>query len=366
MEDVDCVVIGAGVIGLASARALALRGREVLLLECERHIGSQTSSRNSEVIHGGLYYPPGSLKATMCVQGRELLYRYCSDHHVDYRRCGKFIVAVNEAQVTELQRIEGVARANGVTDLAWLSGTEAQRIEPQLRCHTVLVSPSTGILDSHGYMMSLLADAESYGASLVASVAVSAIEPGPQGNLLYIGNEAGPSLRCRTVVNAAGLNATALAHATRGLQPQYIPPLHLAKGNYFTLTGAAPFQRLVYPVPEPGGLGVHMTLDLSGRARFGPDVEWIEKVDYDVSAGRANSFYAAIRNYWPGLADGRLQAAYAGIRPKITPAGAPAGDFRLSGSSEHGIRGLVNTFGIESPGLTASLALAERIADLAS
>ena len=364
MDEVDCLVIGAGVIGLAVARALALQGREVLVVETGDRIGAETSSRNSEVIHAGIYYRPGSLKARLCVAGRERLYDYCRTRGVGHRRCGKLIVAASPAQVAELEGIAATAAMNGVDDLVLIGGDEARRLEPELRCAAALLSPSTGILDSHGYMLALQGEAEAHGAVLAFGARVTAIRRGAHGLEVGFDGEAAPQLKARLVVNAAGLQAPALAAAVEGLAPAFRPRAWFAKGTYFTLAGRAPFGRLIYPVPEPGGLGVHLTLDLAGQARFGPDVEWVEAPDYTVDPARAERFYGSVRTYWPGLADGQLAPGYAGVRPKLSGPGEPAADFRIDGPAEHGIEGLINLFGIESPGLTASLALADEVARL--
>lgn len=362
MDRVEVVVIGAGAVGLAIARALAARGREVLILEAADRFGSGVSSRNSEVIHAGIYYPRGSLKARLCVAGRDLLYGFCGEHGVAHRRCGKLIVAGDEAQLPELERIRAAALANGV-ELTPLTGAAARALEPQLDCAGALHSPLTGIVDAHGYMLALLGEAESHGALLACDSAVSGVELRADGFLIAV-NRAAPALEARALVNSAGLSAPAVARLMDGYPPERVPPAYLAKGNYFTLAGRAPFDRLIYPVPEPGGLGVHLTLDLGGRARFGPDVEWVTELDYTVDPARAARFYGAIRNWWPGLADGALEPAYSGIRPKITGPGQPAADFRIDGEPAHGVRGLVQLFGIESPGLTSSLAIAAHVADL--
>lgn len=364
MDRVEVVVIGAGAVGLAIARALAQRGREVLILEAAERFGSGVSSRNSEVIHAGIYYPRGSLKARLCVAGRELLYAFCREHGVAHRRCGKLIVASNESQLPELGRIRAAALANGV-ELTPLTGVEARALEPQLNCAGALHSPVTGIVDAHGYMLALLGEAENRGALLACDSAVTGVALRPEGFLIAV-NGAAPALEARALVNSAGLSAPAVARLMEGFPAERVPPAYLAKGNYFTLAGRAPFDRLIYPLPEPGGLGVHLTLDLGGRARFGPDVEWVEALDYAVDPGRAARFYGAIRSWWPGLADGALEPAYSGIRPKITGPGEPSADFRIDGAPAHGVRGLVQLFGIESPGLTASLAIAEHVAALLS
>jgi len=357
------IVIGAGVVGLAIARALVFGGREVLILEAAESFGTQTSSRNSEVIHAGIYYPHGSLKARLCVAGRELLYPFCDQYSVPYRRCGKLIVATSESQLPELEKIQRAAQANGVS-LEFLTRAEALALEPQLACEGALHSPLTGIIDSHAYMLALLGQAERRGATLVTGTTVTVMEIEHRGGIRVGINDEEPTLRTNTVINSAGLHAPELARRIEGFPPAHIPTPYFAKGNYFTLSGRSPFERLVYPVPEPGGLGVHLTLDLAGRARFGPDVQWVEQCEYAVEASRAERFYAAIRTYWPDLADGALQPGYAGIRPKISGPTEPAADFRVDGPPTHGIAGLVNLFGIESPGLTASLALAAYVADL--
>jgi L-2-hydroxyglutarate oxidase LhgO len=366
VNDVDCIVIGAGVIGLAAARALAHRGREVIVLESERHIGMHTSSRNSEVIHAGIHYEANSLKARLCVAGRDLLYRYCAERVIPHRRCGKFTVATAASQLATLEKIEANARANGVLDLVWLDGSEARRMEPELRCIRALSSPSTGIIDSHVFMQSLMADAEADGASLVCGTAVTSLRCTQAGIEIAVNQESTPTVRARTVINSAGLAAERVASSMQGFPPQFIPKLHFAKGSYFALSGASPFSRLVYPAPPPGGhLGIHATIDLSGAARFGPDSEWVQSIDYAVDPGRVGLFAEAIRHYWPGLDEARLHPAYAGIRPKVSGPGEAARDFCISGPTEHGIARIVNLFGMESPGLTSSLALGEYIAGMA-
>ena len=362
-ERIDCAVVGAGVIGLAVARALALAGREVIVLEAADAIGTETSSRNSEVIHAGIYYPTGSLKARMCVAGKEFLYRYCAERGIEHRRCGKLIVATSPAQTTQLERIRLQAAANGAGDLRPISAAEARAMEPALHCEAALVSPSTGIIDSHGLMLAYQGDAEAHGAMIAFLSPVESGRVGNEGIELVVGGAEPMRLLCRSVVNAAGLGAQPLARRLAGLDPRHVPPLHFAKGNYFSLAGRAPFSRLIYPVPEPGGLGVHITIDLGGQARFGPDVEWIDAIDYAVDPARADRFYAEVRRYWPALQDGALQPAYSGVRPKLAPAGAAASDFVIQGPEAHGVAGLVNLFGIESPGLTASPAIAEAVAE---
>jgi L-2-hydroxyglutarate oxidase LhgO len=358
VEQLDCVVVGAGVVGLAVARALALAGREVVILESENCIGSGTSSRNSEVIHAGIYYPAGSLKARLCVQGKEMLYAYCAEHGVAHRRCGKLIVATDDSQLAQLEQIRAKAAANGVHDLQMLTREQALALEPQLHCTGALLSPSTGIIDSHAYMLSLLGDAERAGATLVLNAPLDGGTVGKDGLFL---NVQGETWQARALVNCAGIHAPAVAATLQGLASACQPRAYYAKGNYFSCSARAPFSRLIYPVPEQAGLGVHLTLDLGGRARFGPDVEWVDTPEYAVDVGRAASFYGEIRKYWPALPDHALRADYAGIRPKLDGPGHAAADFRIDDASVHGIPGLVNLFGIESPGLTASLALAELV-----
>jgi len=359
VDEVEAVVVGAGVIGLAAARALALAGHEVIVLEKAYTIGFETSSRNSEVIHGGLYYPKGSLKAVSCVEGRHRLYDYCRDHGVPHSRLGKLIVATEEAEIPGVERIEAAARANGVEDLEWLSASEAQRLEPELRCVRALLSPSTGIVDSHALMLAYQGEAEAAGAFIAFRAPVLSGRVLPDGFELSVGGDDPATIRCQLLVNAAGLYAPALALAIEGVPRGTIPPGYFCRGCYFTLAGKTPFRRLIYPVPVPGGLGVHITLDLAGQARFGPDVEWIGEIDYSVDPRRADSFYDAVRRYWPGLRDGALQPGYAGIRPKISGPNEPAADYLVQGPAANGVPGLVNMYGIESPGLTSSLPLAD-------
>ena len=363
MDSADAVVIGAGVVGLAIARELALAGREVIILETENAIGTATSSRNSEVIHAGIYYPRGSLKARACVEGKTLLYQYCAERGIPHMRCGKLIVATSEAQLGELEGIRAKAHANGVTDVAWMSKDEAQAMEPAVSCVGALHSPSTGVVDSHALMLGLLGDAEAHGAMLAFLSPLESARVCSDGRIeLHVGGAEAMHLSARTVVNSAGLTAPSLARRIDGYPVDKAPPEFYAKGNYYSLVGKSPFSRLVYPVPEPGGLGVHVTIDMGGQARFGPDVEWIDRIGYDVDPRRADKFYAAIRRYWPQLPDGALAPGYAGIRPKIAGPNDPAPDFVIQGPAEHGVTGLVNLFGIESPGLTASLALARDVA----
>jgi L-2-hydroxyglutarate oxidase LhgO len=356
MDKVECVVIGAGVVGLAVARALALSGREVMVLEAAPAIGTGTSSRNSEVIHAGIYYAAGSLKASLCVPGNRLMYDYCAQRGIGHRRCGKLIVATAADQVRQLQGIVNKAALNGVTDLVMLSGNQARALEPALRCEAAILSPSTGIVDSHALMQSMQGDLENAGGLLVLNTALAKAECTQEAIKLIASD--GTKLLAKRVVNCAGLQAPALAARFKGLHPRHVPTPYFAKGNYFTLQGPAPFTRLVYPVPEVAGLGVHLTLDLGGQAKFGPDVQWVESADdLTVNPARGDAFYAEVRKYWPELLDGALSAGYAGIRPKIHSPDEPACDFLIQGPAQHGVPGLVNLFGIESPGLTSSLAI---------
>jgi len=368
MERVDAVIVGAGVVGLAVARALALAGREVVLLESAAAIGSGTSSRNSEVIHAGLYYPPDSLKARLCVRGRDLLYAYCVAHGVEHRRCGKLIVATDASQEPALRALRQRAEACGVLGLQWLDAAQAQALEPELRCTAALLSPSTGIVDSHGLMLSLRGEAEARGAMLALKSPLQRLHRVADGFELQVGGDAPMRLHARAVVNSAGLHAVPLASRFEGLPAMDLPQAHWARGHYFACAGKPAFSRLIYPMPDEAGLGVHVTLDLGGQMRFGPDVQWIALTepgteDYRVDPARAAPFAAAIRRYWPALPDGVLQPAYAGIRPKISGPGEAAADFVIQGPAQHGAEGLVNLFGIESPGLTASLALAECVVE---
>jgi L-2-hydroxyglutarate oxidase LhgO len=363
VDEVDAVVIGAGVIGLAVARALALQGREVMVLESADGIGTGTSSRNSEVVHAGIYYPQGSLKARLCVEGKTLLYSYCEQRGVGHSRCGKLIVATQASQLGQLQAIIDKAAANGVHDLVLLSGEQARNMEPQLECVAAVHSPSTGIVDSHGLMLALQGDLQAAGGMVVLNSPLAHASCAQEAITLVAVD--GTVLRARSVVNAAGLQAQVLARRFAGLDAQHVPPSHYAKGNYFTLTGRSPFSRLIYPVPEAAGLGVHLTLDLGGQAKFGPDVQWVDSPDdLVVDPARGEAFYAEVRKYWPGLLDGSLQAGYAGIRPKMQSPSEPAKDFLIQGPSAHGVPGLVNLFGIESPGLTSALAIGRCVAKM--
>jgi L-2-hydroxyglutarate oxidase LhgO len=363
MDEVECVVVGAGVVGLAVARALALQGQEVLVLESQPAFGMGVSSRSSEVIHAGLYYPTGSLKAKLCTHGRELLYRYCAERAVGHQRCGKLVVATQAHQHAALQAIWHLALANGVPELAWLSAEQARELEPRLQASAAVLSPATGIVDTHALMLAMLGDLESQGGLLVTHTEVSRACCTGAGVELHMGD--GSALRARHVVNAAGLQAPTLAAGFQGLPPQCVPTAHYAKGNYFSLVGRSPFSRLVYPVPEPGGLGIHLTLDLGGQARFGPDVQWTTRADdLQVDITRVATFEAGIRQYWPELPEGALTPAYAGMRPKIHAANELAMDFVIQGEATHGVPGLVNLFGIESPGLTSALAIGEYVAEM--
>jgi len=367
LDRVDAVVVGAGAVGLAVARELALRGRETIVLEATAGIGNGTSSRNSEVIHAGLYDAPTSLKARLCVAGRRLLYPYCEARGVGHRRCGKLVVAATPAQVELLRAIERRAIANGVEGLRWLSGAEARELEPALAGEAALLSTATGIIDSHALMLAYLGDLENAGGALVVRSPLESAVTRGDGFVLRVGGDAPLEIEAGVLVNAAGLDAQAIARRIDGLDPALIPRAWFAKGNYYALAGRSPFTRLIYPVPEPGGLGVHLTLDLAGQARFGPDVEWLDvdspdAIDYSVDPERSAAFYAAIRRYWPGLKDGTLAPAYSGVRPKLQGPGAGPSDFMLQGPEAHGVGGLVNLYGIESPGLTASLAIAADVA----
>ncbi|MBM4197490.1 MAG: NAD(P)/FAD-dependent oxidoreductase [Gammaproteobacteria bacterium] len=357
MDQIDCIVIGAGVIGLATARALAQAGREVLVLDAGPVIGSETSSRNSEVIHAGIYYPVGSLKAKFCVTGRSRLYDFCRERGVRHARVGKLIVATEQSEVRTLEKYMSTANANGVHDLVWLTAGQASGLEPAVRCVRALHSPSTGIIDSHEYMLALQADIEAARGSIVLNTRVTAVRREAGGYLIEA--DGAPALRAACCVNAAGLSASSVAASIDGLEARHVPGARYAIGHYFTLTGRSPFNRLVYPVAERAGLGIHVTLDLAGQARFGPDVKWIDGIDYRFDESRRAAFAVAIRRYYPDLDESRLQPAYTGIRPKITGPDEPAADFIIQGPAAHGLPGLLNFFGIESPGLTASLAIAD-------
>jgi L-2-hydroxyglutarate oxidase LhgO len=362
MDRVDAVVVGAGVVGLAIGRALALAGHDVMVLDAAQAIGTGTSSRNSEVIHAGLYYPKNSLKAKLCVAGKSLLYAYAAARGFATRPIGKLIVATQADQVETLRHLQAAGEENGVHDLRLIDATEAKAMEPALACVAALHSPSTGIVDSHAMMLALQGDLEAAGGLVVCHAPVERAERMDQGFILTIGGAEPVELATGILVNAAGHGACALAARINGLDPAHVPRAFLAKGHYFALSGAkAPFSRLIYPVPEAAGLGIHATLDLGGQMKFGPDVAWVEQLDYSPDPERAAGFAQAIRAYWPEMPDDVLQPAYTGIRPKISGPGAPAADFRIDGPARHGMAGLVNLFGIESPGLTASLAIANHV-----
>jgi L-2-hydroxyglutarate oxidase LhgO len=361
---IDAMVIGAGVVGLACARRLALAGLETLVLEAADAIGTGTSSRNSEVIHAALYYPTGSIKAKACLAGKHLLYRYCDARGVKTVNCGKLMVATAESQLPKLQAIWDQAHANGVEGLSWKSADEIRALEPEVAAIRGFFSASTGIVDSHGFMLALQGDLENAGGMVAFETPVAAAEVTPDGILIETGGADAASVSARIVVNAAGHFAPKFLTRLAGFPAEHVPRQWYAKGNYFSLVGRQPFSRLVYPMPDAAGLGVHATVDLQGRCRFGPDVEWVgSEDDLVVDPRRADQFYAAIRAYWPGLPDNALQPDYAGIRPKLHDATTPMPDFRIDGPGTHGVAGLVNLLGIESPGLTASLALADLVAE---
>ena len=367
VDSVDVVVIGAGVVGLAVARALALSPKfaekELLLLEAANAIGTGTSSRNSEVIHAGIYYPQGSLKAKLCVEGKEMLYDYCESRGIGFKRCGKLIVATSEAQVAQLQGIIAKAAANGVHDLVLLTREQARELEPQLECVAAVHSPSTGIVDSHALMLSLQGDFENAGGLTVLNSAVAGVFIA--SSAIKIVMQDGTEIHTKTLINAAGLSAPLIAQKMQGLDAKFVPTAYYAKGSYFTLSGKSPFSRLIYPVPEAAGLGVHLTLDLGGQAKFGPDVQWVESADdLVVNPDHGDAFYAEVRKYWPQLQNGTLIAGYAGMRPKISAPHEAAADFVIQGPKDHGIAGLVNLFGIESPGLTSSMAIGHCVVNL--
>lgn len=370
MEQVDCVVIGAGVIGLAVAREMALQGRETILLERESAFGTISSARNSEVIHAGIYYPKDSLKAKLCVEGNRLLYEYCRSHQVATQPYGKLIVAADDSQINDLQAILYKAQNNGVPQIKMISEEEAKALEPNLHCSAAILSSTTGIVDSHGYMLSLLGGFEDAGGMVAYQSPLISAKPigenAERGFELEIGGADGMKIQTKLLINCAGMSAPAIAKKIEGLKQEQIPKAYFAKGNYFSLSGKSPFKHLIYPIPEPGGLGVHLTLDMGGQAKFGPDVEWLdidaeEQVDYTVDPKRSEGFYEAVRRYWPELKDGSLQPDYSGIRAKIVPPNGPAGDFCFDTPKEHGLAGLFNLYGFESPGLTSSLAIAKHL-----
>jgi L-2-hydroxyglutarate oxidase LhgO len=368
MDKIETLVVGAGVVGLAVARALALAGREVIVVEALDLVGSVTSARNSEVIHAGLYYVPGSLKARLCVRGKWALYDYCALHQVPHRRCGKLLVASGPAEEAKLLALQQQARANGVDDTVLLTGEQARAMEPEVVCSAALHSPSTGIVDSHAFMLALRGDAEGHGAMVALQSPFEHAAVQGDGFEVRIGGASPMTLQCRELINSAGLSASSVARRIDGLDARHVPDTRFCKGHYFSLSGRAPFARLVYPMPDSAGLGTHYTIDLGGQGRFGPDTEWLDinddeasTIDYAVDATRRDAFTAAIAHYWPGLRADALQPAYSGVRPKIVGPGEPAADFRIDGVASHGVAGLVNLFGIESPGLTASLAIADTV-----
>jgi L-2-hydroxyglutarate oxidase LhgO len=373
MEQVDCVVVGAGVVGLAVAREMALQGRETILLERESAFGTVSSARNSEVIHAGIYYPKDSLKAKLCVEGNRLLYEYCRSHQVSTQPYGKLIVAADETQINDLQAILYKAQNNGVPEIQMISGDEAKALEPNLKCVAAILSSTTGIVDSHGYMLSLLGGFEDAGGMVAYQSPLISAKPignhAEGGYELTIGSADsadGMQIQTKLLINCAGMSAPAIAQKIEGLKQEQIPKAYFAKGNYFSLSGKSPFTHLIYPIPEPGGLGVHLTLDMGGQAKFGPDVEWLEidaeeQIDYTVNPKRGDGFYEAVRRYWPELKDGSLQPDYSGVRAKIVPPNSPAGDFCFNGPQDHGLYGLYNLYGFESPGLTSSLAIAKHL-----
>lgn len=368
MDRVDCVVIGAGVIGLAVAREMALQGRETILLERESAFGTISSARNSEVIHAGIYYPKDSLKAKLCVEGNRMLYEYCRTHHVATQPYGKLIVASDDSQLDDLQAILYKAQQNNVPEIKMITGEQAKSMEPELQCSAALLSASTGIVDSHGFMLSLLGGFEDAGGMIAYQSPLISAKPigskAQDGFELEIGGSDAMKIQTKLLINCAGMSAPAIAKKIKGLAQEQIPKAYFAKGNYFSLSGKSPFKHLIYPIPEPGGLGVHLTLDMGGQAKFGPDVEWLEiddenQIDYTVNPKRGESFYAAVRKYWPGLKDNALQPDYSGVRAKIVPPNVPAGDFCFNTPKDHGLEGLFNLYGFESPGLTSSLAIAK-------
>ena len=364
-DRVECVVIGAGVVGLAVARALALAGREVLLLEAEAHHGTITSARNSGVIHAGLYYTTGSFKARFCVAGNRALYAYCEQRGVDHQNCGKLVVASSEAEEKVLLTLLERARANDVDGVRMISAAEAHDLEPQVRCTAALLCPTSGIIDQHPFMLALQGDMENAGGTLVTDCRVEQVLRLENGFLVKTAGDSATEIEAGFVVNSAGLGAVDLLKRIEGYPRERIPTLHLARGNYFTVAARSPFRHLIYPVPHSAGLGIHATLDLGRRVRFGPDVEWIDRIDYSVNVSRAAQFYEAIRRYWPNLADGALVPDYTGIRPKLHGPGEPQPDFRIESEQEHGIAGLVNLLGIESPGFTSSLPIGDYVASFA-
>ena len=365
MDTIEAIVIGGGVVGLAVARALARQGLETIVLEQHARPGQETTSRNSGVIHSGIYYPTGSMKAQLCVRGRSQLYAFCAERGIAHNRCGKIIVAA-QAEVPALRALLAKALANGVSDLSMLDAHEVGQLEPQVRCAAGLLSPSTGIVDVHELLLALLADLEAGGGALVLQSRAEEIEVTEGGLVVTVTDGAGSASKifCKHLLNCAGLAAVSLLGRIRGYPQDRVRTPYYAKGNYFACHGVKPFRHLVYPMPNNAGLGVHATLDLDGTTRFGPDVEWVDRPDYHVDPARAESFYTAIREYWPAIPPNSLQPAYAGVRPKLVGPGAAAGDFEIEGPAQHGVAGLVSLLGIESPGLTSSLAIGEHVAGL--
>ncbi len=364
MYKVDAVVVGAGVVGLAIARSLAMRGRDVLVLERESGIGQVTSSRNSEVIHAGLYYKPESLKARFCVDGRRALYRYCAERAIPHRRCGKLVVATAPEEDEAVLSLYTRACANGVEEIELIGASRLKALQPTLRGRSALVSATTGIVDAHALMLAFQGDAENAGAQVLCRTPLIGGTLGASSIVLRTGGDAPAALEARLVVNAAGLGAWDVSGGLEDLDLATIPPRHLTKGSYFSMRGGAPFHRLIYPVPMEGGLGIHLTFDLGGQVRFGPDAEWVDTIDYRVDPVRGEAFYDAIRRYWPELADGALAPDYAGIRPRVRGRGEPVGDFVIQGPPETGHQGYIALYGIESPGLTSSLAIGDHVADM--
>jgi len=363
MDKIETLVVGAGVVGLAIARQLALLGHQVVVAEAEKNFGSGVSSRNSGVIHAGIYYPAGSLKAKFCVAGREKLYEYARNRGIPHRQTGKLLVACNDAEIAKLASIKQRAEANGVSDLSDVDAHEAMRLEPELQCVAALVSPSTGIIDIHMLMESLIVDIEAHGGLIAYGNKIDRVEINGAGFRVFL--EDGASFETSHFINAAGLGAQALAGRISGYDAALIPKQYLAKGNYFGVSGAAPFSRLVYPVPVDGGLGAHFTMNMAGESLFGPDVQWLGEgaaIDYAVDASRVDGFYISVSRYWPNVKQRELMPAYSGIRPKLAGKGMGDSDFTIHTSKDHGAKGLVQLFGIESPGLTASLAIAEYVA----
>jgi L-2-hydroxyglutarate oxidase LhgO len=360
--DVDCIVVGAGVVGLAIALDLAIQGHEVIVLEKNDRIGEETSSRNSEVIHAGIYYPANSLKAMLCVKGKELLYKYCNSRKITHKRIGKLIVACDKKQVPKLDEIISKGKINGVNDLTFIEREELCEIEPQLNAVRAIRSPSTGIVNSHQLMVSFQADIENHDGIVSLRSPFLGAKPLDKGIEVSVGGDEPTVISCRHLINSGGLSAQSVSNSILGLSRKSIPSRHLSRGCYFSLNGKSPFQHLIYPLPNNEGLGVHLTLDIEGQARFGPDTEWVNCIDYKVDPDRGKVFYSAIREYYPELEDGKLVPDYAGIRPKITGPGELAGDFAIHGYPEHGINSYTALYGIESPGLTSSMAIANTIA----